>query len=91
MYGDCFDSLEEQVFLDVVHLVLVVTKNDDGRRGLLQAFEKIDHLGLLLDIFDDLQDVEVGGTRSADVDKYRTDERLLREVLDFSGHRGGEK
>ena len=77
--------------MDVVHFVLVIAKNDDGRRSLLQAFEKIDHLGLLLDIFDDLQDVQVGGTRSTDVDKYRTDERLLREVLDFSGHRGGEK
>lgn len=77
--------------MNVVHFVLVIAKNDDGRRSLLQAFEKIDHLGLLLDIFDDLQDVQVGGTRSTDIDKYRTDERLLREVLDFSGHRGGEK
>lgn len=77
--------------MNVVHFVLVVTENDDRRRSLLQAFEKIDHLGLLLDIFDDLQDVQVGGTRSTDIDKYRTDERLLREVLDFSGHRGGEK
>jgi len=40
----------------------------------LQTFKQIDHLGLLFDIFNDLQDVEVGGARPTDIDKYRTDE-----------------
>jgi hypothetical protein len=91
MDGDGLDTFEKQVLLDIVHLILVIAKNDDGRSGLLQAFKQIDHLGLLLDIFDDLQDVEVGSTRSTDIDKYGTDEGLLREILNLSRHRSGEK
>ena len=51
----------------------------------------IDHLGLLFDIFDYLQDVEVGSTRPTNVDKNRVDERLLREILNLPRHCGGEK
>jgi hypothetical protein len=89
--GNSLDPLEEQVLLDIVHLVLVVAEDDDWRSRLLQALEQIDHLGLQFDIFDDLQDVQVGGTCSADVNKHGPNKRLLGKVLNLSGHRGGEK
>lgn len=51
-----------------VDLVLVVGK-DDGRRGrLLEALEEVDHLCLLLDVLDLLDDVERRGAGAADVD-----------------------
>lgn len=33
-----------------VDLVLIVTEDDDWRRSLLQALEKVDHLGFLLNV-----------------------------------------
>ena len=91
MNGNSLDTLEEQVLLDIVHFVLVVAEYDDRRSRLLQALEQIDHLSLLFDVFDDLQHVQVGGTRSADVNQHRPNKRLLGKVLDLSWHRGGEK
>lgn len=69
-----------------VDLVLVVAEDDHGRRGLLQALEQIHHLGLLLDVLNLLDDVQVGRTGSTDVDEDGSDERLLREVLDRLRH-----
>jgi hypothetical protein len=83
--------LEEKVLLDIVDLVLVRAEDDDGRRRLLEAFEQIHHLGLLLDILDLLDDVHVGRARPADIDEQGVDERLLRKVLDLARHRGGEQ
>jgi len=45
-----------------VDFVLVVTENDDGRGRLLQTFEKVQHLGLLLHVFDLLDDLEKEGS-----------------------------
>ena len=77
--------------MDIVYLIFVVAEDDNWRSRLLQALEQVDHLGLLFDIFNDLQNVQVGGTRSADINKNRPNKRLLGEVLDLSGHSGGEK
>ncbi len=74
-----------------IDLVLVVAEDDDRRWRLLQTLEKVDHLGLLFDIFHFLNDVQVGGTGSADVDENRVDKGLLRKVLDLARHGGREQ
>jgi hypothetical protein len=74
-----------------VYFVLVLAKYDDWGRRLLQTLEKIYHLGLLLDILDHLQHIEIGGTSTTDIHQYRLDERLLGKVLDFPRHCCGEQ
>ena len=44
-----------------VDFVLVVTEDNDGRGRLLQTFEKVQHLGLLLHVFDLLDNLEKEG------------------------------
>ena len=104
---DGLDTLEQEVFLYIctsqqdkrgvathartVDLVLVLAKDDHGRRRLLQTFEEVDHLGFLLDVLDDLEHVQVGSARTSDVDKHGPDKRLLRKVLNLARHRGGKE
>lgn len=80
----------------------------------MQAFEEVQHLGFLLDVFDLLNDlkrhgrhislmlVEVGGdtsdthiqvgcSRSTDVDEDRLDQGSLGEILNLSRHRCREQ
>lgn len=85
------NALEKEVLLDIVDLVLVVAEDDDGRRGLLETFQEINHFGLLLDVLDLLDDVHVGGTGTADVDQNGVDEGLLSKVLDLARHGSGEQ
>lgn len=74
-----------------VDLVLVVTENDGGRCSLLQALEKINHLGLLFDVFNLLNDVHASSSSSTDVDNDGLHQRLLSKVLDTLGHSGREE
>jgi hypothetical protein len=38
-----------------------------------------------------LDDIQIRSSSSTDIDKDRTDERLLSEILDCLGHGGGEE
>lgn len=52
----------------------------------MKALEEVDHLGLLLDVLDLLDDVEVGGAGAADVDGNGSDERVAGKLADLGGH-----
>ena len=86
MYSNSFDTLQEQVLLNVVDLVLVLAKDDDRGWRLLQALEEIHHFRFLLDVLDHLQDIQVRCAGTADVHEDRLDERLLGKVLDLAWH-----
>lgn len=74
-----------------VDFVLVVAKDDDRRRRLLQTLEQVDHLCFLFDVLDLLDNVERGGTGATDVDEDRLHERGLGKVLDSLRHSGREE
>ncbi len=61
-----------------------------GGGGLLQAFQKINHLCLLLDILDNLKNVEVCGTSATNVDQNWLDEGLACKIVDLPRHSGRE-
>ena len=75
-HADGGDALDEQVLVDLVDVGLGLAEDEDGRRRLLEALEQVEHLRLLLDVLDLLDHVQVGGSRPADVDDHRLDERL---------------
>lgn len=76
------DNVKEQPTID---LVLILTEDDNRRRSLLQTFKQINHLRLLLDILNDLQDVQISSTcpRSnkshTSMSKERTNERRKKK------------
>ena len=74
-----------------IDFVLVLTEDDYRWRRLLQTLQEVHHLGLLLDVLDYLQHVQVCGTGSSDVHEHRLDQRLLREVLNLARHRRREQ
>jgi hypothetical protein len=57
----------------------------------LQALQQVYHLGFLLDVLDNLQDVQIRCTSSTYVDNDWTDERLLRKVLNLPWHGSREE
>src|SRR4051794_8471018 len=85
------DPLQQQVLVYIVHVVLVLRKDEYGGRGLLETLKEVDDFGLLFDVLDLLNDVEGSGARAANIDGDGVDEGLFGEVLDFFGHRGGEE
>lgn len=80
------NTLEQEILLNVINLVLVVAEDDDRRWCLLQTLEEVHHLGLGLDVLDLLDDVHVGGTRTTDIDQDGVHKRLLCEILDLARH-----
>lgn len=42
--------LQQQVLVNVVHVLLLLTEDADGRCGLLQALQKVHDLGLVFDV-----------------------------------------
>mmetsp|Transcript_31183 Transcript_31183/g.79493 ORF Transcript_31183/g.79493 Transcript_31183/m.79493 type:complete len:413 (-) Transcript_31183:984-2222(-) len=84
--GHRLHALDQQVLVDGVHVALVLRKDQHGRRGLLQALEQVAQLGLLLDVLDLLDDVQVGRARAPHVDLHRVHQRALGKRLDLGGH-----
>lgn len=74
-----------------IYFVFVLAEYNDRRGCLLQTLKKIDHLGLLLHIFYDLQYVQIRRAGSSDIDEDRFNEGLLRKILDFPRHRRGKE
>ena len=91
MDGDGLDALEEEVLLDVVDFVLIFAEDDNWGRRLLEAFQEVDHFGFLFDVFNDLENVEVGCSGTTDVYKHGLDEGFAGKVLDLPGHGGREE
>lgn len=57
-----------------IDLVFVLTEDDSWWGRLLQTFQKVDHFRLLFNVFDHLQDVQIGSTSTADVYEDGLDE-----------------
>mmetsp|Transcript_4902 Transcript_4902/g.10818 ORF Transcript_4902/g.10818 Transcript_4902/m.10818 type:complete len:249 (+) Transcript_4902:213-959(+) len=81
-------SLEQQVLMNIIHISLLLTKDNHGRSSLLQTLEQIHNLRLLLDIFHLLNHIQVRSTRSTHIDHHRTYQSLLCKVLKLLWKRG---
>mmetsp|Transcript_49533 Transcript_49533/g.105967 ORF Transcript_49533/g.105967 Transcript_49533/m.105967 type:complete len:231 (+) Transcript_49533:524-1216(+) len=91
MNGHHLDTLEEEVLMNIVDIGFVLAEDQHRRWGLLQTFQQVHQLGLLLHIFDFLDNIQVRCTSTADVDDNGIDKGRLREVLDFPRHSRTEK
>mmetsp|Transcript_1631 Transcript_1631/g.5041 ORF Transcript_1631/g.5041 Transcript_1631/m.5041 type:complete len:378 (+) Transcript_1631:380-1513(+) len=85
------DALGEQILVDVVHLALLLREDEHRGSRLLQHLQQIDDLGLLLDVLNLLDDVQVGGSGTAHVHLNGRDQRTLGELLDLARHGGREE
>ena len=89
MHCHSLHPLDQQVLVDVVHILCLLSKDEDRWRCLLQALQQVDQLGLLLYIFHllqqaagPLQGTRPGGEGSCQVLRARQD--FFRQVLQMS-------
>mmetsp|Transcript_5013 Transcript_5013/g.14398 ORF Transcript_5013/g.14398 Transcript_5013/m.14398 type:complete len:340 (+) Transcript_5013:537-1556(+) len=83
--GHGLDTLQQKVFVDVVHVGLALAEDDYGRGRLLEALQEVDDFGLLLHVFHLLYYVQVGRPCPPYVYDHRLDESVLGEVLELPG------
>mmetsp|Transcript_17064 Transcript_17064/g.40121 ORF Transcript_17064/g.40121 Transcript_17064/m.40121 type:complete len:210 (-) Transcript_17064:839-1468(-) len=91
MDGHHLHAFEQEVLVHIIHVRLVLAEDQHRRWSLLQALEQVHQLCFLLDVFDFLDDIQVGRTSATHVDDYGIDQRRLGKVLDLPWHGGAEK
>mmetsp|Transcript_72425 Transcript_72425/g.114831 ORF Transcript_72425/g.114831 Transcript_72425/m.114831 type:complete len:258 (-) Transcript_72425:1046-1819(-) len=89
--GHNLDCLQQEVLVNIVHIRLVLAKNQDWGWCLLQAFQQIHQFGLLLHILHLLDNIQVGSSGTANVDHDRIYQGSLGEVLDLLWHGSTEQ
>mmetsp|Transcript_13892 Transcript_13892/g.58837 ORF Transcript_13892/g.58837 Transcript_13892/m.58837 type:complete len:221 (-) Transcript_13892:1282-1944(-) len=90
MNSHSLHPLQQQVLVDVVDVAFVLAEDQHGRRGLLEALQKVHDLSLLLDVLDLLNDVQVCCARAAHVDHDGVHESRLSKLPDLLRHRRRE-
>eukprot|EP00754_Rhynchopus_humris_P038759 Rhum_TRINITY_DN21374_c0_g1::Rhum_TRINITY_DN21374_c0_g1_i1::g.173678::m.173678 len=88
--GNGLNAFQEKIFVDVVNVRLLLSKDQHGRWCLLQALQQVDQLHVLLHVLHLLPDVEGGSTCPVDVHHHRVHERRSRKLDNLLGHCGRE-
>mmetsp|Transcript_385 Transcript_385/g.660 ORF Transcript_385/g.660 Transcript_385/m.660 type:complete len:754 (+) Transcript_385:108-2369(+) len=83
-----FHPLQEQILVNIIHISLLLTKNDHWRRRLLQTLQQIHDLRLLLHVLHLLNDIQIRRPRPPHIDHDGPHQSLLGKILKLLGKSG---